>query len=273
MSDNSPLLVYLPVMHQSLWPADFPAQALCPGLTGAPSGNAYAVNGPFDPEQAKTCLAQINSFVQDSAGGRPVFTGLAPLKSKKYETESLAYFSRTGLIKPTDAPAEAQNLLREAQWVLLAAWSLEEQVVDIRAAISRYAGQVKQLEQSLGDDTDGEMSGAGQVDGFLQTPIDDGYALLPAWRIILENALPFLPRDCVLVSADAGMTEDLREEVGFSGAKELCPDVLRVWQSNNSAWNIECARLNVKRLLGGSESLKVADRLYDEHTVVLLHQK
>ena len=102
--------------------------------------------------------------------------------------------------------AAIRQALVDCQKTLLLAYSLEERAGELDALEKRHKSVEKALLASLGDG-----------DGPPATPEPDdtdiGAVLeseLP-WRLMVDAAIPFLPEQAILFTADPAMTSDLRE--------------------------------------------------------------
>lgn len=138
------------------------------------------------------------------------------------------------------AKKEAQRL-EAAQKTLLLAWHLEGSALELDALRDSFTAGRELLMETMGVEEDelSELMGFAGVgglpsrqgtkgtgsflsqDGIGSLPDQDPFTadlagsgldvLRPSWRSLLENMLPFMPDDAVLVTSDAAMVEAMQE--------------------------------------------------------------
>ncbi|MDL2313926.1 hypothetical protein LJC36_02975 [Desulfovibrio sp. OttesenSCG-928-C14] len=260
-------IIYIPTLHQELIPADLPGclTFLRPGLPEKEQGaSGYCPPDlPFAPGEAAGVLREMLElgYAFGKSGDLRLLAGQGQLggpgcgalgwlerenayKEKlRQEKRSLDEFARSGQTEsgPTrggNAWSRANALgdpgattmaeqFKNAQKILLLAWELEKNLLEIRAAELAVQEKTHLLKQSLADpslldpcpmdlspmelrldDLEDEPSPAGPQNFSLESP---GGMATPSWRIILDAAGAFLPEGSVLFSCHQGMLEDLRE--------------------------------------------------------------
>lgn len=223
--------LYIPALHRELAPAELPQSVLFlspgflqAGADKAASGGVFQPDGlPFTGQAARALLREMLELGSRlSLGGknapgeelRLMESGARAAAAPKLgalnaaEKTELESFAGSGNFTPSGAPAPAtpstpENLapsraeltqaeLIRAQKILLLAWELEENLLEIRRAEAILAQQDSLLLSAL-HGPESEQNGPNGEGAAAPAPV--------AWQLLLAAAAPFLPPDAVLFTA------------------------------------------------------------------------
>ena len=268
--------IYIPALHRELAPAELPGAVLflAPGLAPAgPGAQSFyqPLNLPFSGPAARSVLREmlelgstlsqggkdapgqelrlIESGARAAAAPRQVLTGTGAMGAE--EDRELENFSNSGELHPASAkggaPSSAELPWKElvrAQKILLLAWELEENLLEIKKAETALAGQDRLLLSVLHGPED--ESGNPAPESAEPVPV--------AWPVLLEAAAPFLPEDALLVTA----SQEIRAALAaISPLAELPPELVESLtaglapQQSTSAHKFEFAQVRLGDLVGG----------------------
>ena len=171
-------LLALPRLHAELAALPEGGVTLWPGLPRRPEG-AWSPAMPLSPAIASACLADYERACRDGASGSPVHAlGAEHAPADLSDAERRALREMSGL--PAETPE--QPLRQTAQQVLLLAWLLEKQALDM-AELEKKISDSRRSLASL-------ISGRTRVGEASFLPDDNE---LPDWKKTLAAALAFLP--------------------------------------------------------------------------------
>lgn len=242
------MLLHFPLMHPELLPAGCAAalpagcRFLNPGL--APAGSAAHFtpdSAPFDARTARALLADTLRYGESVADPRDIAPQALVQQSAGLDAEGSravkAEVERSILGAGQDADADPEDAARkQAQLLLLLAWSLEERLLDLRQAEERLRGAWSRLDQSvaggeglpLDDEADEDSMTLGRQLSGLTMP-EEASAALP-WRKLLE-CYALLAPEAALCTADAAIAAGLAEAGVPEGPLAAVPGALRVFRA------------------------------------------
>jgi hypothetical protein len=225
------MLLYFPNLHPELAPEAARA-AFGPELRFLDPGLARPVADgpqhrpqtlPFDQRTARALLADTLRFGETMASPRDILAqglvekagSLSPESSRAVLSE--VERSMTGAAADRTAPKPPQDAARErAQMLLLLAWSLEEKLMELRAAEDRIGAAWARLDNSVApgdgeaeDDADHDALLLGRELSGLTLPVDTACAL--PWRRLAECFAVLAP-GTALATADARIAGELAEQ-------------------------------------------------------------
>jgi hypothetical protein len=210
--------IYIPALHRELAPVTPPGTVLFmdPGFLQGPAdapGTFRAANLPFTGPAARAVLREMLELgsslspegelrtIENSARAAAARSGAM----QAAEARALESFAGGGQLSAAVAEQSAprteldQAELIRAQKILLLAWELEENLLDIKKAEAALDAQDRMLLSVLHGPED-----------HANNPAAGGKAaLLLAWQFILEAAAPFLPEDALLFTASPELREAL----------------------------------------------------------------
>jgi len=246
------MLLHFPQMHPELLTpaarAALPQGALFldPGLAkpGSPE-HMRPESAPFDQRMAKALLADTLRFGESVASPRDILpqglvqqaAALNPESSRAVQAE--VERSVLGAIAPESAEPDAhETALRQAQMVLLLAWSLEERMLDLRGAEEKLQTAWNRLDQSVAagegegdDETDHEALSLGRELFGLTLPMSS--SLSSPWRKLLECYAVLAP-EAQLATTEAEIGAALSEAGVPEAALSDMPGAQRVFRAQ--AW-------------------------------------
>ncbi|MDR2076798.1 MAG: hypothetical protein LBP61_07725 [Desulfovibrio sp.] len=217
-----PAVFYVPLFRRANAPGDIPdgLAFFRAGLeAGEPVGAgeedfsaraleaAFAARLPLSPDKARAALAEMLALGRDLSGAGVLLQQAAreqrvpALRADQGQEEfaALEFFARNGNPPPRLAEVpDSRRILVACQKILLLARALEED----RLEIADLVGRLSREEQSLR-----AFFGEGEGEPFVPDVL---FPDAPPWRVILDAALPFLPEEALLFTADPFMSRDLR---------------------------------------------------------------
>jgi hypothetical protein len=245
---GAPLTLYIPRLHPELARFVPPVGVLFfdPGTTQEVRADAFRPQGlPLNPAQARRTLNGLLQFgAQAEQPGDLAWMGVAEpegiesraataLRSEfgdldrfaKLTSPSKAPFPKASSAptEPTTEAAMEQTQLK-AQTILLLAWNLEEQLLEIQGVNARYQEASAKFSESLGAESaeeEGVFITSETSDRFLE---NSATPVLP-WRAVLESVLVFLPSGARLLCSDKDIHETWCEMgIGFEPAGADVPE-------------------------------------------------
>lgn len=203
------------------------ALLLWPGLPQAPLESVYCPpNYPFSQRQAAACLEDLRLMGDAALSGLPVgATAAANPRAARRASEMALLRELGGADNEAALKAEAARKLRieleQAQKALLWTWLQEERMAELAELARAFAQKSGTFTRSLGvADEDADALGASNDyagAGILGAPVSLDLGLMPPWRLVVANAMYFLPPDMPIL-AEGPMAEDLQETLDFAHA-------------------------------------------------------
>ena len=229
----TPFTLYIPRLHPELARFVPPAgvRFFDPGAVRETHSSAFRPQElPLGPVQARRTLAGLLRFgEQAEKPGDLAWMGVVEpegIESRaaaalRGEFGDLDRFAKDAPSpEPPSAPTTEDALDQarlKAQTILLLAWSLEEQFLEIQGLNTRYREASAKFSESLGVEDEGD-------EAFLPSGLSDRFPegsaapVLP-WRAVLESMLVFLPSGACLLCSDKDIHETWREMgIGFEPA-------------------------------------------------------
>lgn len=268
--------IYVPSLHRELAPAELPSAVLflspgfLPANFGTPEGHGFFQPGnlPFSGPAARSVLREMLELSSAlSQGGKdapaeelrliesgaraaaaPYQGGTGAAAMGEAEDRELENFSGSGQLQPAAAkggpPYEAELDRKElvrAQKILLLAWELEENLLEIKKAEASLAGQDRLLLSVLHGPED---KGGSPTEGTAApAPV--------AWPLLLEAAAPFLPDEVLLVTDSPEIGEAL---AALSPLAELPPELASELSLEPAAGRrVKFAQARLADLVGGKD--------------------
>jgi len=227
------MFLYFPLMHPELLTAQarekLPQETcfLDPGLGAATDPmHVKADSPPFDQRTARALLADTLRFGEAQAHPRDILVqslieqagALSPESGRAVQAD--VEKSLLGADEPVGANASIEDARRQAQMLLLLAWSLEERLLDLRGVEDKLKSAWDRLDQSVAagseavdEDVDPEALVLGRELSGLMPP--EASVLSMPWRKLLESFAGLMPGQLLctaeaeigLVLAEAGVPE------------------------------------------------------------------
>jgi len=227
------MFLYFPQMHPELLTAEtrkmLPQETcfLDPGLGAATDPKHVRPEGaPFDQRTAKALLSDTLRFGEAQAHPRDILAqslieqagALSPESGRAVQVE--VEKSVLGAVEAVDANASVDAAKRQAQMLLLLAWSLEERLLDLRnvegklkSAWDRLDHSVAAGSEAVDEDVDPEALLLGRELSGLMPP--EASVMSMPWRKLLESFAVLMPGQMLctaeaeigLVLAEAGVPE------------------------------------------------------------------
>ncbi|PTN37649.1 hypothetical protein [Desulfonatronum sp. SC1] len=208
---SQPLMLAVPWLHPEMEPATLPAEArfFDPGVgpaslpVGTPGGWRPA-GAPLSEAMASAFLRESAAFAREHGGSRGALNVNALASNDFYSGSALSIQSElTGGARRRDDPAV------RCQQLLLLAWQVEEQTLELRSLGRHIQAGLRDLDAVLGvDDTDEIKVLSGER--FSLVP-EDRESILP-WRLVLEAMLFFVPQGTLLTTSHQEIIETLANE-------------------------------------------------------------
>ena len=208
------------------------ALRLWPGLPDAPAEGFFCPDTyPFSPREAVACLGDLQQMGDAALSGLPVGAAAAGNARAARRSSEMAMLS--GLEKSDGdaaaalaAEAARKELLArtQAQKTLLWVWQQEESLADLADLTASFAQNAGSLTASLGVDPDDDLAGL-TPDALtgdlvrLGSPIALDTGLVPPWRLVMANALYFVPPHAPII-IEGAMREDVLDMLEFVPAPE-----------------------------------------------------
>ncbi|MDL2307082.1 hypothetical protein LJC48_03520 [Desulfovibrio sp. OttesenSCG-928-C06] len=216
-------LICVPELHGELFPCPAPAGTafINPGLAGQKTAGYETftpVTLPYSPAEAASVLREMLEL-GSTLGPKMLKDGSLAMQTRELDPEraarrdeknALAEFAASGT---TSAPAAritktvADNLYT-CQKVLLLAWELERNLLEIRATENALAEKDRMLLAALGSSA--EFDEAPELAG-MQQPREDSVHISMPWKQVLEAAAAFLPEETAMLSFRPEIYEELEE--------------------------------------------------------------
>lgn len=231
------LLVALPFLHDMAaisGPGTLPAPQwsgavrLWPGLPNPPETGWLCPDAyPFTPPEALACLTALSDMGRVAATGLPLgLSATTNATAARHATETALLEGLQEASGDVDAARAAEQACRDrlarqqAHKMLLWAWQQEESLQELVCLAARFAASADELATALGDARDRSPDDRGALTedlARLDTPLVVDQGLLPAWRLVVANALFFLPTEAA-VALEGVAREDALELLDFSPA-------------------------------------------------------
>ena len=208
------------------------ALRLWPGLPDAPANYFCPDKYPFSPREAQACLGDLQQMGDAALSGLPVGAAAAAGNSRAARRASEMALIKgldssdgnTAAALAAEAARKEQLALSQAQKALLWAWLQEGTFAELAELTTRFAHDAGGLTAALGVDPDEDL------DGFtpdaltgdlvrLGSPIALDTSLVPPWRLVMANALYFVPPHAPII-IEGAMREDVLDMLDFAPAPE-----------------------------------------------------
>ncbi len=195
---------------------------------------------PFDPRTARALLADLLRFGEEQANPGDALAqslagtagALSPEGGIAVQAEVERSMLGVGGVEAADPESAA---LRQAQVLLLLAWSLEERMLDLRGVEERLKSAWSRLDQSVAagpevvdEDSDEDALALGRELSGLTLPQTE-HTPLP-WRKLLESFVLLMPGEALCT--DVGSIADELAEAGIpEGPLEAISGAQRVYRA------------------------------------------
>jgi len=211
LSDEHPARVTLcvPWLHPEMGSPGLPDHVLFlePGIRSSPSCRDWRPeNLPLDETMVARFLRESTVFSQEhSARGAPVHVAVRPDQRSPSETPLAIMSELTGGVRRGDDPAI------RSQQLLLLAWQLEEQVLEIRSLHRHVRDGWEQLGEVLGvaGPEDFRDLHVQAIPDTAEGPLE--HEALPPWRAVLEAILFFVPQEIILATTHRDIIDALSD--------------------------------------------------------------
>ncbi len=212
-----PLMLVVPWLHPEMEPVTLPAEArffdLGVGSTSVPVGTPgrwRPADAPLSEAMTTAFLRESAAFARERGGSRGALNVNALTGNDFYAGSALSIQSElTGGAKRRDDSAV------RCQQLLLLAWQVEEQALELRSLDQHVQAGWRELDAALGvDETDEIEVFSGER--FSLVP-EDRESILP-WRLVLEAMLFFVPQGTLLMTSHREIIENLVDEPDCSPA-------------------------------------------------------
>lgn len=218
---DTTLLITFPHLHPDAGRAagtDQGALTFDPGVQDEPPPCTWRpADLPLSPAMARAFLRESDRFALEHGRGKAKLSARALAGDDFYAQTSLAIRSRLTSQAGQPPPDAAQAV--QAQQVLLLAWQLEQQFLEMREMQRRIDANLGELGRILDPEEEGEGDRLPTADPLLW---EDESLGLP-WRTIVEALLLFTPAEAVLTTSDRTVLDALGDlDPGF----EIHPDGL-----------------------------------------------
>lgn len=245
----TPYMYAFPCLHSSLnrGHALLPAAPLPCGLEGSLPLQPLRREFPFPPRTAKRVLSEMLELGQGlgaAAMAEQRFSAaMPPPYTNGYEEHrALEAFVVSGDVPPAQATEESSEMaLKDCQKVLLLAWQLEEDFIEIERLETCVREADAALRKNLGQE---EKLQAEQAAPLPPPPLPTLPPTVAAWKTVVEAAAAFLPQEAICITHEPGITQFLAERF----APSQLPHNLAHWQQEVP--NLRCARAPLWQLLG-----------------------
>lgn len=221
-----------PAAEKEKDPAWVGAARLWPGLPDAPAAGYFCPDAyPFSPREAQACLGDLQQMGEAALSGLPIgatAVGNARAARRTSEMAMLAGLEKSDGDAAAALAAEAARkdmiARTQAQKALLWVWQQEEHLAELAELTARFAKNAGGLAASLGVDPDEDLAGL-TPDALtgdlvrLGSPIALDAGLAPPWRLVMANALYFLPVNAPII-VEGAMREDMLDMLNFVPAPE-----------------------------------------------------
>lgn len=242
------MFLYFPQMHPELLTAQtremLPQETyfLDPGLGAATdSKHVRPESAPFDLRTAKALLADTLRFGEAQAHPRDILAqslveqagALSPESGRVVQAE--VEKSLLGALEVESATASSDAARRQAQMLLLLAWSLEERLLDLRSVEGKLKSAWDRLDQSVAagseavdEDVDPEALVLGRELSGLMPP--EASVMSMPWRKLLESFAVLTPGQ-TLCTAEAEIGQVLAEAGIPEASLAELPGATRVFRA------------------------------------------
>jgi hypothetical protein len=208
---TQPLMLAVPWLHSEMEPIALPAEAsfFDPGvgprsIQKSRPGEWHPADAPLSEAMAAAFLRESAAFARERGGSRGALNVNSLAGNDFYAGSALSIQSElTGGARRRDDPAV------RCQQLLLLAWQLEEQALELRSLDQHVQAGWRELDAALGVDDTGEnedLSG----ERFALVPGDR--ESIPSWRLVLEAMLFFVPQGTLLMTSHREIIETLTDE-------------------------------------------------------------
>ena len=246
----SPYVYAFPCLHSALnlGHALLPAALLPCGMEGSLPLQPLRYEFPFPPRTAKLVLLEMLELGHGlgSAGlaEQRFSAAVPPPYTKDYEeNRTLEAFVASGNA-PAMQVATAENAemtLKDCQKVLLLAWQLEEDFIEMQRLEACVREADASLRKNLGQE---EKLLAEQTALIPHAPLPTRPATVEAWKAVVEAAAAFLPQEAVFITHEPSIALPMAERF----APCPLPQHLAHWQQEVPA--LRCAHAPLWQLLG-----------------------
>lgn len=197
-SPDTPLLLYFPKLDPKAVRTKTPSDVFFfdPGVPNNPWPRVWKPdNLPLTEDMVRAFLRESERFALEHGKAGIGLTARALNKEDFYAQTSLAIRAR--LTKAVDPKESIRHQAVWAQQVLLLAWQLEQQTLEIQAMQQTVHAGLDELSRILGvDETDESPFSTREIDQ------SNDYTQEEPWRAILEAVLFFTPPTAVLVTGE-----------------------------------------------------------------------
>lgn len=208
--DTPPLVLVVPWLHPEMEPTALPAAVrfFDPGigparLSGSASDGWHPPDAPLSEAMAAAFLRESAVFARERGGSRGSLGANALAGNDFYAGSALSIQAElTGGAPRRDDPAV------RSQQLLLLAWQVEKQTLEIRRLEQQVQAGWRELDETLGVDEADEIRAL--VGGRLTAAPEAGEVALP-WRPVLEAMLFFVPPGALLVTSHREIIANLAE--------------------------------------------------------------
>ena len=244
----TPYVYAFPCLHSALnmGHALLPAAPLPCGLEVSLPLQPLRQEFPFPPRTAKLVLLEMLELGQGlGAAGlaeQRFAAAMPPPYTKDYdENRTLEAFVTSGNV-PTAKGAAAENAdmtRKDCQKVLLLAWQLEEEFIEME----RLEECVREADAALRKNLGQEEKLLAEQTATPHPPLPTRPPTVAAWKAVVEAAAAFLPLETAFVTHEPGIAQPLAER--FTPCP--LPQHLAHWQQEVPA--LRCARAPLWQLL------------------------
>lgn len=200
-------------MDPASLPHDLPPETLfCdPGAHAQPQPRTWRPDGlPMPPDVARAFLRESRRFAQEHGKGKASLATASLVREDFYAQTALAI--RAKLTAANESRGGDDFSLR-AQQVLLLAWQLEQENLELRSMHRHVQADMAALAQTLGDD-DADMD---ENRTFAHEPLLQEPTSSPPWQRIVQALMFFTPPRIVLTTFNIEVAAAM-EEAGLKSA-------------------------------------------------------
>ncbi len=160
---------------------------------------------PMDLDTARAFLREVRRFTQEHGKGRAALTTASLIQDDFYAQTTLAI--RAKLTSGNNAPQRNDDNAVQVQQVLLLAWQLEQENLELRSMHQDVEAGWAKLTQTLGVDA----ADADELRTFAQEPQGSAPVASLPWQKVVQALLFFMPPEVVLASCNREVAEVLNE--------------------------------------------------------------
>ncbi|WP_152555201.1 hypothetical protein [Desulfonatronum thiodismutans] len=219
-----PLMLAVPWLHPEMEPAALPAEvrffdpgvgptSLPASLPASTPGGWRPADPPLSEAMAAAFLRESAAFAREHGGSRGALNVNSLAGNDFYAGSALSIQSElTGGARRRDDPAV------RCQQLLLLAWQLEEQALELRSLDQHVQAGWRELDAALGVDDTGDLE---DLSGERFALVPGDRESIPSWRLVLEAMLFFVPQGTLLMTSHREIIETLADEPDCSLADFL----------------------------------------------------